>query len=408
VTATYSRTAGETVLGGPYHITATLAPAAVLSNYAITNTGASFTINARPATWTTLPGSKTYGDNDPAPLTTGSGDFLAADGVTATYSRTAGETVLGGPYHITATLAPSAVLSNYNITNAGANFSINTRLASVTPASASKVYGDVDPTLTGTLSGFLVGDGVTATYARTTGETVAGSPYTISATLSPAGVLSNYAITYNTAPFGIERAALTVTVDSKTMILNGALPTLTGTVTGIKFSDNISATYSTTGTGAVVGSFPITATLNDPNGKLSNYNVTNTPGSLKVSYLIGGICLGEAGHTILQPINPDGTSVFKQGSTTPAKFRVCDASGRSIGTPGVVSTFLLGKVLNGTVGSVDEAVDSTTPDTAFRWDPSAQQWIYNISTKTLSKNTTYVFQITLNDGSMIQFQYGLR
>src|SRR4029079_1048269 len=114
---------GETVPGGPYHITATLAPARVLSNHHITHAGASFTINTRPATWTTNPNGKTYGDADRNPLTTGTGSgFLAADNVTATYSRAAGETVPGGPYHITATLAPADVLSNYNITNAGANF----------------------------------------------------------------------------------------------------------------------------------------------------------------------------------------------------------------------------------------------------------------------------------------------
>src|SRR5438445_13415859 len=94
VTATYSRAAGETVLGGPYPITATPGPAAVLTNYTITNAGARFTVNARPATWTTNPNSKTYGYADPVPLTTGSGDFLVADGVTATYSRAAGEKVL--------------------------------------------------------------------------------------------------------------------------------------------------------------------------------------------------------------------------------------------------------------------------------------------------------------------------
>src|SRR5207245_10845568 len=108
VTATYSRTAGETVLGGPYNITATLAPAAVLSNYTITNARASFTINARAATWTTTGNSKTYGDPDPSPLTTGSGTFLAGDNVTASYSRAAGETVLGGRYHITAALSAGA------------------------------------------------------------------------------------------------------------------------------------------------------------------------------------------------------------------------------------------------------------------------------------------------------------
>src|SRR6185436_16815292 len=103
-----TRAPGETVLGGPYHITATLAPAAVLTNYSITNAGAAFTINTRPATWTTNANSKTYGDADPSPITTGFGEpegagtgFLATDTVTATYSRAAGETVLGGPYHIT-------------------------------------------------------------------------------------------------------------------------------------------------------------------------------------------------------------------------------------------------------------------------------------------------------------------
>ena len=57
--------------------------AGALDNYIITNAGAEFTINKRLATWTTDPNSKTYGDPDPAPLTTGSGsNFVAADGVT--------------------------------------------------------------------------------------------------------------------------------------------------------------------------------------------------------------------------------------------------------------------------------------------------------------------------------------
>src|SRR5207244_3158890 len=153
VTASYSRAAGETVLGGPYHLTATLAPAGVLSNYTITNNGADFTINARAATWTTTSNSKTYGELDPTPLTTGSGTFLAGDAVTATYSRAAGETVLGGPYHLSATLSPTVVLSNYTITNAGASFTITARLATWTTTSNSKTYGDLDPSPLTTGSG---------------------------------------------------------------------------------------------------------------------------------------------------------------------------------------------------------------------------------------------------------------
>src|SRR5205809_7968285 len=115
------------------------------------------------------------------------------------------------------------------------------------------------------------------------------------------------------------------------------------------------------------------------------------------------------GHEIQQRINVDGTSVCKQGSTVPAKFCVFDANCNSVGTPGVVSSFSLVQIINGTVvNAVDEAVDSTTPDNQFRWDPTSQQWIFNISTKTLSKNKTYVYLITLNDGSTIQFQFGLK
>src|SRR5439155_12682001 len=137
---TYSRTAGETVTGGPYTISATLSPAGVLVNYTITYNTANFTINARRATWATTSNSKTYGDPDPTPVTTGSGTFLAGDNVTATYSRAAGETVLGGPYHITATFAAAAVLSNYTITNAGASFAITARAATWTTTGNGKTY----------------------------------------------------------------------------------------------------------------------------------------------------------------------------------------------------------------------------------------------------------------------------
>ena len=121
-----------------------------------------------------------------------------------------------------------------------------------------------------------------------------------------------------------------------------------------------------------------------------------------------GACVGDLGHSILQPINVDGSSTFKQGSTVPAKFRVCDAAGRSIGTAGLVTSFNLVQTISGTVSTtVDEDVVSTTPDSNFRWDPSAQQWIFNVSTKPLSAHTTYIYLIGLNDGSTISFRYGL-
>ena len=144
----------------------------------------------------------------------------------------------------------------------------------------------------------------------------------------------------------------------------------------------------------------------------SNYQLTYVGASLTIQYATGQ-CLGSAGHAILQPINDYVTStdsVFKQGSTVPVKFRVCDALGHSIGTAtGVVKSFVLTAKTRGLeTGTVNEAIVSTTPDTAFRWDSSGQQWIFNLNTKNLSGSWTYAYRITLNDDTTIEFRFGLK
>src|SRR5439155_1737298 len=266
VTASYSRTAGETV--GSYPISATLAPAGVLSNYDITYNTAAFAITKKAASVTPAAASKVYGSADPA-LSGALSGFLVADGVSASYSRAAGETV--GSYTISAALSPAGVLSNYDITYNTAAFAITKKAASVTPDAKTKVYGSADPTLSGALSGFLVADGVTASYSRTAGETV-GS-YTISAALSPAGVLSNYDITYNTASFDITKKAASVTpAAGQHKTYGDADPALSGSTSGFLAADGVTASYGRTA-GETVGSYPISATL-APAGVLANYDIS--------------------------------------------------------------------------------------------------------------------------------------
>lgn len=135
---------------------------------------------------------------------------------------------------------------------------VNKKPASVTPEAAGKTYGDPDPSFTGTLSGFLVADGVTATYSRAAGETVSGSPYTISASLSPAEVLSNYDITYNTADFNIALRLITVTADAKTKVVGQPDPPLTYKVTSgsLAYSDAFNGSLTRVG-GETKGTYPI-------------------------------------------------------------------------------------------------------------------------------------------------------
>jgi hypothetical protein len=239
---------------------------------------------------------------------------------------------------------------------------------------------------------------------------------TVSSYTFTPGTASNYAITTNTALSGltVNPAPLSITPDgAKTKVLGSVFTAFTGSVVGLKNSDAVTVNYASAGApaGAGVGSYDITVgSYNFTVGSATNYSVTlnSAHNGLTVLYSTGS-CLGSPGHQILQPINPDGSSVFKQGSTAPAKFRVCDANGNSIGTAGVVSNFHIVQIVSGTVVStVDETVDSTTPDNIFRWSPTDQQWIYNVSTKSFGKNQTYYFEIKLNDGSSIFFNFGLK
>jgi hypothetical protein len=116
---------------------------------------------------------------------------------------------------------------------AGASLTITARPASVAPNVASKTYGGADPALGGTLTGFLAADNVTATYFRTAGENVGGGPYTIGASLNPAGVLGNYNITYGTAAFTINKANATVVVTPYNSTYTGLPQTATYTIAGV-------------------------------------------------------------------------------------------------------------------------------------------------------------------------------
>jgi hypothetical protein len=174
-------------------------------------------------------------------------------------------------------------------------------------------------------------------------------------------------------------------------------------------SDGGSGLASCTGPATVdtssVGSHGFTVDATDDVG-----NASTETHSYTVTYATGGTCLGQPGHQVLQPVNANGSSVFKRNSTVPVKFRVCDANGVSIGTPGIVTgtgaPVLVSKT-NG-AGGVDEAVYSTTPDTAFRWDATAQQWIFNQNTKNLVSGVIYTFKIPLNDGTDIVYTFGVR
>jgi hypothetical protein len=153
--------------------------------------------------------------------------------------------------------------------------------------------------------------------------------------------------------------------------------------------------------------FPLGITVVNCSATDSHGNTASTSFTVSVQYATGINCGGVAGHQILPPINTDGSSVFKQGRVVPVKFRVCTANGDVIASPGVVTGFRLVQIISaGSVSNVDQSVVSATSDSDFRI--GHQQWMFNLSTKDLAAGNTYVYLITLNDGSTIQFQFSLK
>ncbi|MDF1521021.1 MAG: MBG domain-containing protein [Brevefilum sp.] len=302
-TVTYNDSADLPINAGSYDVDVAVYNGAVL----IGTISKTMTIDPKAASVTPADTSKTYGDQDPTSFTGSLVGFVSADDVTAEYTREAGETV--GSYDITAVLSPSGVLSNYTIIYNTGTFTINQKAASVTPNAGGKVYGDTEPTLGGTLTGFLLGDGVSANYSRTTGEDA--GEYTISATLSPTAVLSNYTITYNTAIFTISKRPIAVTADDMSKVFGAPDP--------LEFTYTYEGTlvFEDAFTGALVreaGEDPGTYAILQGELALSdNYLMSFTKGTFTITAAAHNIILAAGWNLVsfnLEPLNTDITAVL--------------------------------------------------------------------------------------------------
>jgi len=150
-----------------------------------------------------------------------------------------------------------------------------------------------------------------------------------------------------------------------------------------------------------VGTFNFTATAKDVAG-----NTTTQSGSYKVIYRFDGF---------LQPINDtahqidQATSIFKGGSTVPAKLQLKKADG-TVAQASTDPQWLTPLKGSATSAPVDETVysDTATSGATYRWDSTAQQYIYNWSTKGTATGYYYRVGVTLDDGQTYYVNIGLR
>ena len=234
------------------------------------------TFGQRRITVTAADKNKTYGENDPSfTYSITSGSLVGSDALSGSLTRSAGAGA--GTYSIT---QGSLANSNYAITFVQGALTIDRKLVTVTAADTTKQYGDVDPTLTYSITNgaTLVGDDAfTGALSRASGSNV-GTYAIQQGTLT---LSNNYLITFVSGTLTIEMRSVTITADAKSKQYGQADPALTYQVTtgSLIVGDSISGALARN-SGSGVGSYTITQ------GSLSlsaNYNLTFVSANLSVT-----------------------------------------------------------------------------------------------------------------------------
>ena len=197
---------------GPYAITVGAGSVAALNGYglAFSSTGM-LTIAKRAITVTAdADQHKTYGDDDPASYTYTVSDLGNGIALAGSLNRAAGENA--GTYAIGQGTLTNANNSNYDITYAGADFTINKRSITVTvDQGQGKIYGDSDPGAYTYSASNLGGLTLTGSLDRVAGENV--GTYAIGqGTLDVSN--ANYDVNFVGADFTIGKRSVTVTANS--------------------------------------------------------------------------------------------------------------------------------------------------------------------------------------------------
>ncbi len=103
---------------------------------------------------------------------------------------------------------------------------------------------------------------------------------------------------------------------------------------------------------------------------------------------------------ILQPINQDGSSVFRMGNnrTIPVKFQLQDANGNYIST--AVARIYLTQISSNIMGTELEGISTSaaTEGNLFRYDSTDNLYIFNLATDNLSAGT-WRLRVELDDGT---------
>lgn len=282
--ATASTLAGATSNVGNYAITAS---GAFDNNYNFQYVDGNLSVGKATLTATADNNFRVYGDANPA-LTvsyTGfkNGETASVLNVGATASTLADHLSNVGTYAITAS---GAFDDNYDFTYNNGTLTVNKATLTVTADNNVRTYGDANPALTVSYSGFKNGE---TDFVLNTGATAV----TLADNFSNAGshaitasgaVDDNYQFNYVNGALTINKAVLTATANNESRIYGDSNPGFTVTYTGFKNGENDSVINVGAVAGATannlshVGDYAITASGASDN----NYDFVYADGALSI------------------------------------------------------------------------------------------------------------------------------
>jgi hypothetical protein len=324
--------------------------------------------------------------------------------------------VAGSPYAIVPSAAVGTGLANYDISYVNGSLTVEARDLTITASNKTKTYGDTvvfdqttpstDFSVVGLINADTVASITLTSAGAAAGAPVSGSPYNIIPSAAVGTGLGNYDISYVNGSLTVNKASLTITASSHTIIFNDPVPTITPNYSGFVAGDDssdltVQPTCSTTYTvGSLIGTYPSKC----ENAVSGNYNISYVNGTVTVNTActvfngflppIGGSVEGGTGGTFNDPVR-----AFKLNSTIPVKFTaVC------FGVPLTTGVHTLTAVKYSNATDSDPAIDATPTDAVtvgnqFRWTGS--EWHFNINTKALGGGAqgTWLLKATLFDGS---------
>lgn len=229
-----------------------------------------------------------YGDDNPAftVFYTGfkNGENDSVINTIATASSTANAFSGIGGYVVTAS---GAFDDNYNFTYADGVLNVNKAMLTATASSVSREYGEGNPAIGVSYSGFKNGedDSVVGTYATASSAADHFSNVGSYAAIASGAAASNYNFAYVNGVLGVTKATLLATADNAAREYGVADPAFTASYTGFKNGDTVSVvdtlasgtstSFAVSGVGAYV--------INMSGAADNNYEFTYAPGVLTIT-----------------------------------------------------------------------------------------------------------------------------